>query len=370
MAGLVSDVKQSHPGTFRSAVYCDGTNIAKKQGDLAKKITIYDVAKRAGVAISTVSRVLNQSPYVSQETKTRVDHAIRDLEFYPQANARKLAKREPQIISVAVPTFTTPFFNEVLKGVKDEIRQMDLDFVIYNTGSDNPEKHFEQFLDKGVPDALIMFSIEITDVIHRRIKDLSIPIILVGSDHPSYDYIYWDNYRGGYAAAEHLIKQGFKKIGMIRPHSTSQVSDLRERGFRDALREFGIPMDEDCLVSGITRKHAGFSEEAGHEAIQILKHRNRIPEAIFCSNDAQALGAMYALRELGLRVPEDVAIMGYDNIKIARYLDLTSIDQKMYQVGRQAIQRIAARFRDSELPPLRDKVVPELVVRKSTQRGG
>lgn len=341
----------------------------KEPHPMPKKITIYDVAKRAGVAISTVSRVLNQSPYVSDETKTRVDAAIRDLEFYPQANARKLAKREPQIISVAVPTFTTPFFNEVLKGVKDEIKSMDLDFIIYNTGSDNPEKHFEQFLEKGIPDALIIFSIEITDFIHRRIKDLPIPVILVGADHPDYDYIHWDNYRGGFLAAEHLIKQGFKKIGMIRPHTISKISDLRERGFRDALREYGIPMDEDCLVSGITRKHAGFSEEAGHEAIQILKHRNKIPEALFCSNDAQALGAMYALKELGLRVPEDVAIMGYDNIKIARYLELTTIDQKMYQVGRQAIQRIATLFQNPDAEPLKDKVTPELIVRKSTSRG-
>lgn len=336
---------------------------------MPKKITIYDVAKRAGVAISTVSRVLNQSPYVSDDTKARVEAAIRDLEFYPQANARKLAKREPQIISVAVPTFTTPFFNEVLKGVKDEIKSMDLDFIIFNTGSDSPEKHFEQFLEKGIPDALIIFSIEITDFIHRRIKDLPIPVILVGSDHPEYDYIYWDNYKGGYLAAEHLIKQGFKKIGMIRPHSISKISDLRERGFRDALHEYGIPMDEDCLVSGITRKHAGCSEEAGHEAIQILKHRNKMPEALFCSNDAQALGAMFALKEMGLRVPEDVAVMGYDNIKISRYIELSTIDQKMYQVGRQAIQRIAAMFKDPDIAPLKDKVTPELIIRKSTSRG-
>ena len=106
---------------------------------MAKKITIYDVAKEAGVAISTVSRVLNDSPYVSEETKKRKCRLqLINLDFHPQVSARMLAKRQPQIIAVAVPTFTTPFFNEVLKGVKDEISKLDLDFIIYNTGSEDP----------------------------------------------------------------------------------------------------------------------------------------------------------------------------------------------------------------------------------------
>lgn len=335
---------------------------------MPKKTTIYDVAKRAGVAISTVSRVLNQSPYVSDATKTRVEKAIADLDFYPQANARKLARKEAQVIAVAVPTFTTPFFNEVLKGVKDEIKHMDLDFIIFNTGSDNPELNFMKFLEKGIPDALIIFSIDITDAIHARLKDMPIPVVLVGSNHPEYDHIYWDNYKGGYVAAEHLIKQGYTRIGMIRPHSRSSVSDMRERGFRDALRENGIPMDEDYLVSGITRKHAGFSEEAGAEAINILYARNKIPEALFCSNDAQALGAIHALQSRGLSVPEDLAVMGYDNIKIAKYLELTTIDQKMYEVGKSATQRLAYRLKNLETSKWHTVIQPELVKRLSTKK--
>jgi LacI family transcriptional regulator len=335
---------------------------------MAKKNTIYDVAKRAGVAISTVSRVLNQSPYVSDSTKQRVEKAIKELDFYPQVNARKLARKEAQIISVAVPTFTTPFFNEVLKGVKDEIKNTELDFIIYNTGSENPEANFTGFIEKGIPDAVIIFSIEITETIHKRLKDLPIPVILVGSDHASYDRIYWNNYKGGFIAAEHLVKQGFTKIGMIRPHSISSISDQKERGFRDALREYGIPMDEDYLVSGITRKHAGFSEEAGSEAINILLSRKKLPQALFCSNDAQAIGAIHALKERGIRVPEDIAVMGYDNIKISKYLNLTTIDQKMYEVGKAAIKRLNARIKNNDLEITHSIIEPELVVRKSTNK--
>jgi LacI family transcriptional regulator len=333
---------------------------------MGKKITIYDVAKKAGVAISTVSRVLNDSPYVSEETKTKVQQAIESLDFRPQVNARMLAKRQPQIIAVAVPTFTTPFFNEVLKGVKDEIAKLDLDFIIYNTGSEDPEENFRRFIDRGIPDGLVIFSIEITEEIDKRLKDYDIPIIIVGSDHPNYDYFYWDNYKGGYIAGEHLAQQGYKKIGMIRSHSKSRVSDQREKGFRAALEKYNIELDEKYLVTGITRKHAGFSEEAGFEAIKILSERDAIPEALFCSNDSQAIGAIFALNKMGLSVPEDVAILGYDNIKISRYLDVSSIDQLMYDVGTRSIQRLAERYKNKDLPLKQSVIEPILIPRKST----
>jgi LacI family transcriptional regulator len=335
---------------------------------MPKKITIYDVAKKAGVAISTVSRVLNGSPYVSDDTKDKVQRAIADLEFHPQVNARKLASREPQLVAVAVPTFTTPFFNEVLKGVKDQIKNLDIDFIIYDTGSSDPETNFKKFLDRGTPDALIAFSIEIDEEIHQRLKKMHVPIIIVGSEHPSYNYYVWDNYKGGYLAAEHLMQRGFKNIGMIRAHSKSPITDLREKGFRDALEKAGMPIREENIVSGITQKHAGYSEEAGFEAINILKERNALPEAIFCSNDAQAIGAIYAIRQMGLSVPEDVAIIGYDNIKMSKYLDLTSIDQKMYDVGAKAVQRLAYLIKNPDSTPIQEKIEPTLVVRKSSEK--
>lgn len=118
---------------------------------MSKKVTIYEVAKNAGVAISTVSRVLNDSPNVSDETKEKVQKAIDELNFRPQVSARKLASKEPQILAVAVPSFTTPFFNEVLKGVKDEIKKMDLDIILYNTGSKDPEEAVINFLIAVLP---------------------------------------------------------------------------------------------------------------------------------------------------------------------------------------------------------------------------
>lgn len=333
-----------------------------------KKLTIYDVAKKANVAISTVSRVLNDSPYVSEETKNRVDMAIKELDFRPQFNARKLARSEPQIIAVAVPTFTTPFFNEVLKGVKDEIMDIDLDFIIYNTGSSDPEGNFKNFLDRGVPDALVVFSIDITEEIHQRLKGIQVPVVLVGSDHKEYNYIYWDNYKGGTLAARHLIEKGYRDLGIIRSHKKSDITDHRERGFRDAISEAGISLPDEHMVTGITKKHAGFSEEAGYEAIKILKDRDSMPEAIFCTNDAQAIGAIHAINELGLRIPEDIGIMGYDNIKVSRYLGLTTVDQQMYDVGIKAIKMLRSLIKSNEQPIKHTVIEPQVVQRKSTQK--
>lgn len=335
---------------------------------MPKKITIYDVAKEAGVAISTVSRVLNESPYVSEETQNKVKKAIKKLDFYPQVSARMLAKRQPQIVAVAVPTFTTPFFNEVLKGVKDEIGKLDLDFIIYNTGSTDPEENFQRFIDRGIPDGLVIFSIDINEKIHKRLTDYDIPVILVGANHEAYDYFFWNNYRGGYVAGQHLAEQGYREIGFIRSHTKSSVSDEREKGFRAALKEHKIELDDRHLVTGITRKHAGFSEEAGYEAIKILRERDAIPEAIFCSNDAQALGAKYALDEMGLSVPRDIGLVGYDNIKISKYIGLTTIDQAMYDVGIRAIQRLSQRYKDKNMDARQTIIEPELIVRNSTRK--
>ncbi len=335
---------------------------------MSKKQTIYDVARTANVAISTVSRVLNGSPYVSKGTKERVQKAIDELDFRPQVNARKLARREAQIIAVALPTFTTPFFNEVLKGVKDQLKETDLDIIIYNTGSENSEESFKKFLDRGIPDALLIFSITIDESIAKRLKNAQIPVVLVGTRHEAFNYIYWNNYKGGYMAGEHLVKEGYKRIGMVRSHSKSPVADSREKGFREVLVEKKLPMDEKFFVTGITRKHSGYSEEAGYESVQIMEDRGGLPEAIFCTNDAQAIGVMHALKERNLRIPDDVAVMGYDNIKTSKYLGLSTINQKMYDVGILAINRLIELIKSKDTKLVQEEIEPDLIIRHSTRR--
>ncbi len=333
-----------------------------------KKITIYQVAQRAGVAISTVSRVINNSPNVSKKTKEKVNEAINDLNFRPQVSARKLASREPQMLAIAVPSFTTPYYNEVLKGVKDEIKEMDLDIVIYNTGSKNPKEGIENFFHRGTADTVITISIDIDENVHRQLQSSEIPIVLIGSSHPDYNYFELNNRKGGFLAGEHLIKQGYKNLGYITPAVETKAANYRKHGFLDALREFKMPVIEKFFLSGDSTKHAGFTEEAGFEAIFKYDKMGEFPDAIFCSSDTQAIGAYHALNKLGIKIPEDIGIMGYDNIKFSRYLDLTTIDQKMYSVGVMATKRLAEIIRHQPEDKVQETIDPVLIARNSTNK--
>ncbi len=331
-----------------------------------KKVTIYQVANRAGVAISTVSRVLNNSPNVSEKTKEKVQLAIDELNFRPQVSARKLASRKPQMLAIAVPSFTTPYYNEVLKGVKDKIDAMDLDIVIYNTGSKNPKEGIENFFNRGTADTVISISIDIDDNIHKQIQASGMPIVLIGSSHPEYDYIDLNHRKGGFIAGEHLVKQGYKNIGLIRPALETKAGMLREQGFIDALKEFKMPINEKLFLTGKSTKHAGFTEEAGFEAIYEYDEMGEFPDALFCANDTQAIGAYHALNKLGIRVPQDIGLMGYDNIKFTKYLDLTTVDQKMYSIGVKATDRLAEIIEGERDNKLQISIDPVLVARNST----
>lgn len=333
-----------------------------------KKITIYQVAQRAGVAISTVSRVLNNSPNVSQSTKDKVNEAIKDLNFRPQVSARNLASRKPQMLAIAVPSFTTPYYTEVLKGVKDEIGDLDLDIVIYNTGSKNPEEGVENFFNRGTADTIITISIDITDKVHQQLQSSEIPIVLIGSSHPEYNYFELNNKKGGFLAGEHVVKQGFKSMGMILPALKTKASSYRHQGFVDALREFKMPVEEKFFIRGESTKHAGFTEEAGFEAIYEFDKMGEFPEVIFCANDTLAIGAFHAISKLGMSIPEDIALMGYDNIKFTKYLDLTTIDQKMYSVGVEATKRLAQIIRNDDSNKIQKTIDPVLIARGSTKR--
>lgn len=333
-----------------------------------KKITIYEVAKRAEVAISTVSRVLNGSENVSKATKERVDQAIQELNFRPQVSARKLASKEPQMLAIAVPSFTTPYFNEVLKGVKDEIKKMDLDIIMYNTGSKDPEEGVQNFFDRGTADAVILLSINVSEKVHELIQATQTPAVLVNSSHPAYNYFMLNDYQGGFIAGEHLIKQGFKNLGMITSIVESHNSLERIRGFKDALKKHKMPIDKSLFMSGDTTKHGGFTEEAGFEAIYKFDKQGKFPDAIFCSNDTQAVGAIYALSKLGMKVPDDIALMGYDNIKLSKYLELTTIDQKMYTIGVQATKRLSEIIQKPDDQLYQTTINPVLVQRGSTEK--
>lgn len=330
------------------------------------KVTIYDVADSAGVAISTVSRVLNNSPEVSADTRQRVLDAIEKLQFRPDRTAKTLAQKKTNSIAVAVPSFTSLLYNEMLKGVKDCLREYDIDLLLCNMGSGSPYQTLWRFLDRGAVDALIVTSLPMDDRLSRELNMLRAPVALVGTDSEAFDSFYYDDSAGAKMAVDHLTASGRKSIGMIIAHAWSFNTEGFTSGYRSALEGAGIAFDPDLVKTGDTLKHAGFSAEAGFEAMKKLLETHPNIEAVFTCSDVQALGAWMALREAGKRVPEDVALIGYDDVKVSKFVGLSTIDGKMQETGYAATELVLKRLSGLEGPPQRTLVTPELKVRMSS----
>ena len=332
------------------------------------KATIYDVAARAGVAISTVSRVLNDSNDVSDPTRKRVLRAIDELQFRPDRTAKTLAQRQTRSLAIAIPTFTTPFHNELLKGVRMTLREHDIDLLLCDLGSSQPQRTLMRFLKRGAVDGLLLAGLPVDEALGDELKALRAPVILVGYPWDHFDAFYWDNEAGAQQAVAHLVEQGHRRIGLIRTHTESILQDQRIEGYRKGLEEAGLPFEEAYVQSGHTEKHAGFSEEAGYEAMQGLLALDARPTAVFASSDVQAIGAWKAIRDQGLRVPDDIALVGYDDVKTSEYIGLSSVDQDMHGVGEEATEVLLERVKGVQGDgPVSVKKTPTLRVRYSSQ---
>lgn len=329
--------------------------------------TIYDVAEHAGVAISTVSRVLNNSKDVSDATRKSVLAAIKELKFRPNRTAKTLAQQTSRTLAVAVPTFTTPFHNELLKGIRSRLGDIDIDMLLCDLAWADPEATLMNFLNRGAMDGLLLAGLPINDRIGTELKRLGAPVILIGSRWEELDSFYWDEAAGARMAVEHLIDQGHTRIGMITAHHESPLRNARIQGYREAIEEAGLEYDPDSISVGQTDKHAGFSEESGYEAMKGLLQADPPVTAVFASSDVQAIGAWQALRHNDYKVPEDCALVGYDDIKVSRFIGLTSVAQNMHDVGEETTDLLLRRMNgDTSEPAVSKLIMPELVVRKSS----
>ena len=332
------------------------------------KATIYDVAARAGVAISTVSRVLNDSNDVSDPTRKRVLRAIDELQFRPDRTAKTLAQRQTRSLAIAIPTFTTPFHNELLKGARMTLRDHDIDLLLCDLGSSHPQRTLMRFLKRGAVDGLLLAGLPVDETLGSELKALRAPVVLIGYPWDHFDAFYWDNEAGAQQAVAHLVEQGHRRIGLIRTHTESILQDERIEGYQKGLEKAGLPFDEAYVRSGRTEKHAGFSEEAGYEAMQELLALDSRPTAVFASSDVQAIGAWKAIRDHGLRVPDDMALVGYDDVKTSEYIGLSSVDQDMHGVGEEATEVLLERVRGVQGDgPVSVKKTPTLRVRYSSE---
>jgi len=329
--------------------------------------TIHDVADRAGVSPATVSRVVNETGQTADTTRERVIEAVEELHYRPNRTAKSLSQGATQTIAVAVPTFTTPFHNELLKGVRSRLKTVDTDLLLCDLEWAAPEASLTKFLERGAMDGLLAAGLPMTEAVAREVKKLGGPAILIGSHWDDIDSFHWDDTKGACMATEHLVDRGHTQIGMITTHHETAIRDARVQGYRNALTAAGIQPDEDWIAVGNTDKHAGFSEESGFEAMEALLDQSPDIRAVFASSDVQAIGAWQALRERGLSVPEDVALVGYDDIKISQFIGLSSVAQNMHDIGEQATDLLLRRLRGAGPSEVVSKLItPSLRERASS----
>lgn len=332
----------------------------------AQKPTIYDVADRAEVSIATVSRTINGSEGVTESTRKQVRAAAQALQFRPSRAAKSLAQPGRRTIGVAVPTFTTPFHNELLKGVREQLRGQEADLLLCDLDWTRPLRSLRGFLSGGAIDGLFLVGTGINPHMLSDVGALGATVLL-GSSVEGTDTFGWNDVEGARKATKHLIERGYSQIRIITSHHEGPTQDARTEGFRLALREAGIGFDEAWIATGHTDKQAGFSEESGHEAMEALLERDPEVGAVFASSDVQAIGAWQALRRANRRVPEDVALIGYDNVKVSRFVGLSSVSQKAQGVGWEATRLLLERLGGNGPSDSVSRVIePDVISRAST----
>lgn len=326
--------------------------------------TIYDIAKKAGVSIATVSRVFNRSANVSEKTRKRVLKVAESVGYHPQGFAQGLASRKKNIIMAVVPVMSNYFFMQVLEGIQDTIANTDYELHIYNVRP-NEERiiQVQRLLSRRWADGYLFISVHLQNSDWQKVYSEETPMILIDDAHPEYDYFRVNNFEGASKATEFFLKAGFTKIAMITAGMASIPATERLRGYRKSLQKADIGIDDSFIVTGDTMYRDGFNEQNGYEAMQKLLGLSDVPEAVVCASDIQAIGAIAAMKEQNLRLP----ILGYDDIALSRYLGLSTMRQPMKEMGRSASQAVLNKLEEGAQKRIQKMYIPELVLRDTTE---
>ncbi|MEU5091565.1 LacI family DNA-binding transcriptional regulator [Streptomyces sp. NPDC021356] len=333
-----------------------------------RRPTLNAVAARAGVGRGTVSRVINGSPKVSDRSRAAVEQAIAELGYVPNRAARSLVTRRTDSVALVVPEaetrlFSEPYFSGIIRGVSTGLASAGMQLLLVLARDEKEYARLATYLSAQRVDGVLMMAVHSEDTLPDRLEELSVPTVLAGrrSDRERLGHVRADNSGGARAAVRHLLAGGRRSIGTITGPLDMDAARARLDGYRAALEEAGLPVDDDLVARG------DFTEEGGRAAMRELLRRRPGLDAVFAASDVMASGAVLELRASGLRVPQDVALVGFDDSIVARHIDppLTSVRQPLEEMGRTMadllLDEIAHRGTGH-----REVVLPtELVVRAS-----
>ncbi|MDA0150143.1 substrate-binding domain-containing protein [Vibrio sp. LaRot3] len=327
--------------------------------------TMKDIAKLAGVSTSTVSHVINQSRYVSEEISERVNKAAQDLNYTPSALARSLKVNRTKTLGMLVTTSTNPFFGEVVKGVERSCYQQGYNLILCNTEGDNQrmKSSIKTLLQKRVDGMILMCSSLEGEQIDIFDKYPDVPVVVMdwGPMLFASDKIQDNSLRGGYMAAKHLIECGHQEIGCITGPLNRHQAQMRYEGYKRALNEEGLAFNPHWIIE------SDFESEGGYDAFNKMYDKGPLPSAIFVCNDMMAMGVINAANEKDISIPDDLSIIGYDDIHIAKFMtpSLSTIHQPKYRLGKAAVDTLLSKLNKESQDAQVVQLEPTLVERDS-----
>jgi LacI family transcriptional regulator len=337
---------------------------------MKKKITIKDIAHMANVSHTTVSRALNDKSRIRNETKEKILAIVRELNYQPNFIARSLVMKRTKTLGLVITTISNPFYIELAQGIEATARGLGYNIILCSTHGDlSVEKqHIDMLRSKGV-DGIIFTSAHLGDPNIVVLAEESFPIVLVNRRtyhslvREKVDYIGVNNILGGFLAVEHLIRLGHRQIGIIGGSAGSSVALERLEGGKKALQAYNLEQRNEYFWEGDFLKESGY--RGGKRFLQMIEP----PSAVFAANDYMALGTYQAIAEEGLRIPEDIALVGFNDIEFTgmKGIDLTTIGQKKFEMGALAVKTLVEKIEGGENKSCTKDVLlkPELIIRRT-----
>ncbi len=336
-----------------------------------KKTTIKDIANVLGLTPSAVSKALNDHPRISEKTKVSVQQVARNLNYEPNHLASALRKGKSNLVGVIIPRANSTFFSAVLQSIESVLNKKGYNIIVSQSyeSYDKECKNIDALLYTQVDGILASLANETKDFTHyKKIKRKGVPLVLFdrGENEIGVDYIGIDDYKSSHMIVDHLVAQKCKRIAHIAGYSHTRIYKNRIQGYKDALEVHELPSDDILLVESNLRI------EDGRTIMEQFLDQDEVPDAVYAASDYAALGALQVLQERNIKVPEEIAIVGFSNEPFTSLVtpSITSINQHSEEIGRLTAEAFLRRIEDANTPPVLNKIIlnPELVVRSSSQK--